>query len=85
MNGIQGHQDVFTSLAAAGIEGVAARVEAEMDQHIDGLNNLPCWRGQNDSSARNHIFHYYESQLTTIRTRAWHPTRRSRSSTRTTG
>lgn len=72
LNGIQAHQDMFTSLAAAaGVDDVAARVEAEMDQYIDGLNNLPYWKGETDSSARDHIFHYYESQLTAMRMGPW--------------
>ena len=72
LNGIQAHQDMFTSLAAAaGIEDVAARVEAEMGQYIDGLNNLPYWQGETDQSARNHLFHYYESQLTAMRMGPW--------------
>ncbi len=71
-NGIQAHQDMFTSLAvAAGIEDPAALVETEMGQFIDGVNNLPYWRGDTDSSARNHIFHYYEGKLTAVRMGPW--------------
>ncbi len=41
LNGIQGHQDLFTSLAAAaGVPDVADRVLKEKNQFIDGLNNL---------------------------------------------
>ena len=72
MNGIQGHQDMFTSLAAAaGIEDVAAEVMEEKQQVIDGVNNLPYWTGEEDASRRDHIFHYYESKLTAVRMGPW--------------
>ena len=72
LNGIQGHQDMFTSLAAAaGVEDVAAQVLAEMDQYIDGVDNLAYWKGEEDTSRRNHIFHYYESKLTAVRMGPW--------------
>jgi arylsulfatase len=72
LNGMQAHQDMFTSLAvAAGIEDPVAVVRDEMGQYIDGLNNLPYWTGEADTSARNHIFHYYESTLTAVRMGPW--------------
>lgn len=72
LNGIQGHQDMFTSLAAAaGIEDAHKRVMEEKNQYIDGLNNLPYWKGQSDHSARNNIFYYFESQLTAVRVGPW--------------
>ena len=72
LNGIQAHQDLFTTLAAAaGIENVAEYVMKEMNQYIDGVNNLDYWRGSVDESARNHIFHYYESKLTALRMGPW--------------
>ena len=67
LNGIQSHMDMFTSLAAAaGVENVADKVMKEKKQYIDGVNNLPYWKGNTEQSARNHIFHYYESKLTAI-------------------
>ena len=72
LNGIQGHQDMFTSLAAAaGVADVAAKMKAEKKQYIDGLNNLPYWKGETKESARNHIFYYYESKLTAMRMGPW--------------
>jgi len=72
LNGIQGHQDMFTSLAAAaGVKDVAKKVMAEKKQYIDGVNNLPYWKGETDHSARNHIFYYYESKLTAVRMGPW--------------
>jgi arylsulfatase len=72
LNGIQAHQDMFTSLAAAaGIENVNAQLLAEKDQYIDGVDNLPYWKGDEDASRRDHIFHYYESKLTAMRMGPW--------------
>jgi len=72
LNGIQGHQDVFTTLAAAaGIDDVADRVMKEKNQYIDGVNNLDYWLGKTDRSSRDHIFYYYESKLTAVRMGPW--------------
>lgn len=72
LNGIQGHQDLFTTLAAAaGVDNVADRVMKEKNQYIDGVNNLDYWMGKQDHSNRNHIFHYYESKLTAVRMGPW--------------
>ncbi len=72
LNGIQGHQDMFTSLAyAAGVKDVAADMMEQKKQYIDGVNNVPYWQGKSDQSARNHIFHYYESKLTAMRMGPW--------------
>ena len=72
LNGIQAHQDMFTTLAAAaGIEDVNAEVMKSKNQYIDGVNNLAYWKGEQDRSNRDSIFHYYESQLTAIRMGPW--------------
>ncbi|WP_186756021.1 arylsulfatase [Echinicola salinicaeni] len=72
LNGIQSHQDMFTSLAAAaGVDDAAELVMEEKQQYIDGVNNLPYWKGEMDKSARNHIFYYYESKLTAVRMGPW--------------
>jgi arylsulfatase len=72
LNGIQAHQDMFTTLAvAAGIEDPVTQVMETMDQYIDGVNNLPYWTGDTERSARTHIFHYYESKLTAVRMGPW--------------
>lgn len=72
LNGIQGHQDMFTSLAAAaGVPDVAERVMAEKEQYIDGVNNLPYWTGEAEQSARDHLFYYYETKLTAVRMGPW--------------
>ncbi len=72
LNGMQAHQDMFTTLAAAaGIEDVAAKVLQEDDQFIDGINNLAYWKGEQDNTNRTHIFHYYESVMTAVRMGPW--------------
>ncbi|TFF25654.1 arylsulfatase [Jiella endophytica] len=72
LNGIQAHQDMFTSLAAAaGISNVAEKVMQEKKQYIDGVDNLSYWKGEAKHSSRDHIFHYYESRLTAVRMGPW--------------
>lgn len=72
LNGIQDHQDMFTSLAtAAGVEDVAAQVMNDKKQYIDGINNVPYWTGESDHSARNTEIYYYESNLTAVRLGQW--------------
>ena len=72
LNGIQAHQDMFTTLAAAaGIEDVNAQVMEQQQQYIDGVNNLDYWRGTSEESARNYILYYYESALSAVRMGPW--------------
>ena len=72
LNGIQAHQDMFTTLAAAaGIADVNAEVMEEKKQYIDGVNNLAYWKGEQANSNRNSIFYYYESILTAVRMGPW--------------
>ncbi len=56
LNGIQAHQDMFTTLAAAaGVTDVADRLKDEKKQYIDGINNLDYWTGESSSSIRDHM------------------------------
>ncbi len=72
LNGIQGHQDLFTTLAsAAGVKDVNEKMIKEKNQFIDGVDNLAYWKGESDKSARNHIFYYFESQLSAVRLGPW--------------
>jgi arylsulfatase A-like enzyme len=72
LNGIQAHQDMFTSLcSAAGIANVADRIRAEKKQYIDGIDNTGYWRGLQKTSARDHVLHYYESKLMAVRMGPW--------------
>ena len=72
LNGIQAHQDMFTSLAAAGgVPNVVEKMKAEKKQHIDGVNNVDYWTGKRAESARNDFFYYYESRLMAVRMGPW--------------
>ena len=72
LNGIQGHQDLFVTLAdAAGVKDVKQQMLKEKKQFIDGVDNLAYWEGKSDKSARNHIFHYFEGQLSAVRVGPW--------------
>ncbi|WP_188093229.1 arylsulfatase [Sulfurovum riftiae] len=72
LNGIQGHMDMFTTLAAAaGVDNVAEKMMKEKKQYIDGLNNMDYWTGRANRSARNSIFYYYESKLSAVRMGPW--------------
>lgn len=72
LNGIQAHQDMFTTFAAiAGVADVNSKIMASKKQYIDGVNNLAYWTGQQEDSNRDHIFHYYESKLTAVRVGPW--------------
>ena len=78
-NGLQNHEDLFVTLAAAAgqtdlkerllkgadIGGTTYRV------HLDGHNNLDLWTGQTDQSARKEYFYYDESNLTGVRVGDW--------------
>ena len=72
LNGIQGHQDLFTTISeAAGVDDVHELMLEEKKQFIDGVDNLDYWRGNQDYSNRNHIFYYYESKLMAVRMGPW--------------
>ncbi|NEN88297.1 MAG: arylsulfatase [Okeania sp. SIO3H1] len=72
LNGIQAHQDMFTSFAtAAGVPDVVEQMKTEKNQYIDGVNNLDYWTGETDKSNRNLLFNYYESILTGMRIGPW--------------
>jgi len=79
LNGIQSHEDLFVTLAAAAglpnlkddllkgysMNGTSYKV------HLDGYNNLAYWSSQSDKSARREIFYYDETDLMAIRVDAW--------------
>ncbi|GGB05121.1 arylsulfatase [Agarivorans gilvus] len=72
LNGIQGHQDLFVTLAdAAGVKDVKAQMMQQKKQYIDGVDNLDYWEGKSDESARNSILYYFESQLSAVRVGPW--------------
>ena len=78
-NGIQSHEDLYVTLAAA---AGAANIKEELLEgkkigemtykvHLDGYNNLDHWMGKTEKSARNRYFYYDESDLTGLRVGDW--------------
>lgn len=71
-NGIQSHMDLFTTLAAAaGVDDVASKLKVSDKVHIDGLDNLAHWQGDEADSARDSFIYYNESRLSAVRWRQW--------------
>lgn len=78
-NGIQSHEDLYVSLAAAAglpnlkddllkgykMNGTTYKV------HLDGYNNLDYWTGKSDKSARREIYYYDETDLMAVRVDGW--------------
>lgn len=78
-NGVQSHEDLYVTLAAAAglpnlkddlldgyeMNGTSYKV------HLDGYNNLDYWQGKADKSARNEYFYYDETDLMAVRVGAW--------------
>ncbi len=70
-NGIQTHEDLFSTLAAAaGQKGIRERLRSSHQVCIDGVDNLDHWRGK-APSARNSVIYYNESELTAVRIGPW--------------
>jgi arylsulfatase len=70
-NGIQTHEDMFTTLAtAAGYGDVRARLKASDKVCIDGVDNLAHWTG-NAPSARNVVYYYEGRNFTAVRVGPW--------------
>jgi arylsulfatase len=78
-NGLQSHEDLYVTLAAA---AGATNLKEELLQgkemgemtykvHLDGYNNLDHWTGKSEKSARNQYFYYDESDLTGVRIGDW--------------
>jgi arylsulfatase A-like enzyme len=78
-NGIQSHEDLYVTLAAA---AGAPNLKQELltgkklgattfKTHLDGYNNLDLWTGKTEKSARREIFYYDESDLMAVRVDAW--------------
>jgi arylsulfatase len=79
LNGIQCHEDLFVTLAAAaGLPNLKADLlkgytmnGTTYKVHLDGYNNLDYWMGKTDKSARREVFYYDETDLMAIRVDAW--------------
>ncbi len=79
LNGIQSHEDLFVTLAAAAglpnlkedlLKGYSMN-GSSYKVHLDGYNQLDYWSGKNDKSARREFFYYDESDLMAFRVDAW--------------
>lgn len=70
-NGIQSHEDLFTTLAAAaGADNLRERLRESHDVHIDGVDNIDHWR-KGAPSKRDILYYYNESNLTAVRLGHW--------------
>jgi arylsulfatase len=70
-NGIQTHEDMFTTLAtAAGYGDVRGKLKARDKVCIDGVNDLAHWTGE-APSARNVVYYYEGSNFTAVRIGPW--------------
>lgn len=78
-NGIQSHEDLFVTLAAAaGLPNLKEDLlngykmgDMTYKVHLDGYNNLDYWRGKSPKSARREIFYYDETDLMALRVEGW--------------
>jgi arylsulfatase A-like enzyme len=79
LNGIQSHEDLYVTLAAAaGLpnlkdEFLAGKKMGDMTYkvHLDGYNQLDYWMGKADKSARREFFYYDETDLMAVRVDGW--------------
>jgi len=79
LNGIQSHEDLYVTLAAAaGLpnlkqELLAGKKMGDMTYkvHLDGYNQLDYWTGKADKSARREFFYYDETDLMAVRVDGW--------------
>ena len=78
-NGVQSHEDLFVTLAAAaGLPNLKQDLlkgyklgETAYKVHLDGYDNLDLWTGKTEKSARREIFYYDETDLMALRVDGW--------------
>jgi arylsulfatase len=78
-NGIQNHEDLYVTLAAAaGLPDLKKELltgkklgGTTYKVHLDGYDNTAHWTGQSPKSARREIFYYDETDLMAVRVDAW--------------
>lgn len=78
-NGIQSHEDLYVTLAAAaGLPDLKEKLltgykmgDMTYKVHLDGYNQLDYWTGKTDKSARREYFYYDETDLMAIRVDGW--------------
>jgi arylsulfatase A-like enzyme len=72
LNGIQAHEDIYATLAAAaGDTNVADRLKKQYKWYLDGMNNLAYWQGRQADSNRNFYIFYNEAEIFAVRYGAW--------------
>ena len=78
-NGLQSHEDLFVTLAAAaGMPDLKTELlagkklgDTTYKVHLDGYNNLDYWTGKSDKTARHELLYYDETDLMAIRVDGW--------------
>jgi arylsulfatase A-like enzyme len=78
-NGIQSHEDIFVTLAAAaGLPNLTKDLLSGYKMgamtykvHLDGYNNMDYWMGKTAKSARLEYFYYDETDLMAMRVGSW--------------
>jgi len=79
VNGVQSHEDLFVTLAAAaGLPDLKEKLltgykmgDTTYKVHLDGYNNLDYWTGKTEKSARREYFYYDETDLMALRVDGW--------------